>query len=180
MRFTMLDPRGAPTATATLEPPPEAAKSGAAKSDWDDPYKYGYEVVEAPWAFRYAQIGVGISSYFFISRLLVPLILIPFVFAVSDMQPQAAVVAIGLVMLLLYCLAALGGGAVAGFWARNWLPQGLGVAAGVLFIPLVIMLVFVPENWPRFVITLVLTSVMTIIGAYLGHILVKPTRIPHS
>jgi len=175
MRFTMLDPRGAPTATATLEPGAEPEKP-----EWHDTYKYGYEEVEAPWSFRYAQIGIGISTYFIISRVAVPLILLPFAFAVSDLKPDTAVLAIGLVAMLLYCLAALGGGAFAGFWARNWLPQGLGVAAGVLFIPLVIMLVFVPENWPKFCITLALTSVMTIVGAFLGHLLVKPTRIPRS
>ena len=117
MRFTMLDPRGAATATAMLEPSAEAARP-----DWHDTFKYGYDEVEAPWSFRYAQIGVGISSYFFISRLAVPLILLPFIFAFSDMRPDVAAMAIGLMALFLYCLAALGGGAVAGFWARNWLP----------------------------------------------------------
>jgi hypothetical protein len=163
MRFTMLGPGSTATATATLPTPVQAVKP-----EWHDPYKYGYEEIEAPWSFRYAQIGIGISSYFFISRLAVPVILLPLIFALSDKPPKQA------------ALAALGGGAVAGFWARNWIPQGLGVAAGVLFIPLIIMLAFTPDNWPRFCITLGLTSVMTIVGAYLGHLLVKPTRIPKS
>jgi hypothetical protein len=175
MRFTMLEPRGVATATATLEPCEKDAKP-----EWHNPFKYGYEEVEAPWSFRYAQIGIGITAYFVISRVAVPLILLPFAFAVSDMKPNTAASAIVLVALSLYCLAALGGGGFAGFWARNWLPQGLGVAAGVLFIPLVLMLVFAPENWPNFCTTLALTSVMTILGAFLGHLLVKPTRIPRS
>ena len=55
-------------------------------------------------------------------------------------------------------------------------PQGLGVAAGVLFIPLVMMLVFAPDNWPQFCITLVLTTGMTIVGAFLGGVLVGLTK----
>jgi hypothetical protein len=175
MRFTMLDPRGAATATATLEPPGEAEKP-----DWHDTYKYGYEEVEAPWSFRYAQIGVGITSYFLISRLAVPFILLPFIVAFSEMPPGTAALAVGLMALFLYCLAALGGGLMAGFWARNWVPQGLGVAGGVLVIPLVMMLIFAPENWPMFCVTLMFTSMSTVLGAFLGHILVKPTRIPRS
>jgi len=173
----MLTPPGMETATATLEPPP-AATGRRAKADWDDPYKYGYEEVEAPWSFRYAQIGVGISSYFFVSRIAVPLILIPFGLALRDLPPQKLVVALGAMMLVLYCLAALAGGAVAGFWARNWLPQGLGVACGVLTIPLLFLLVFSPDNWPAFCIRLGMTSMMTVVGAFVGHLIVRPTRIP--
>jgi hypothetical protein len=174
----MLDPRGSSTATATLEPAPKAATQ--ARPEWQDQFKYGYEEVEAPWSFRYAQIGVGISSYFLITRVAVPFILLPFAIALSDTRPVVAALALGLMYLFLYCLAAFGGGAVAGFWARNWIPQGLGVAAGVLFIPLVLMLVFAPDNWLRFCITLALTSVMTVLGAYVGHLVVKPTRITRS
>lgn len=174
MQFTMLDPRGAATATATLEPPANA------KPEWHNEYKFGYEEVEAPWKFRYAQIGVGISSYFFMSRLAIPLILLPVAFAVSDLRPNVAAGVILTVWLVLYCLSAVWGGAVAGFWARNWLPQGLGVAAGVLLIPLMFMIAFVPESWPKYCMTLGFTSVFTIFGAFLGHLLVRPTRIPRS
>src|ERR1700689_5075357 len=55
MRFTMLGQ--APTATATLERP--------AHPEWQDPYADGYAESEAPWAGRFAQIGLGISTYLF-------------------------------------------------------------------------------------------------------------------
>ena len=45
MQFTMLDPHGAATATATLEPPANA------KPEWHNEYKFGYEEVEAPGSF---------------------------------------------------------------------------------------------------------------------------------
>ena len=123
---------------------------------------------------------MGISAYYFISRLAVPFILIPFYLAFSDFPPHVAALLIVVMMMFLYCLSALAGGAVAGFWVRNWLPQGLGVACGVLFIPLLWMLVLTPENWPRFCITLALTSAFTVVGAFLGHLVVKPNRITRS
>ena len=41
-------------------------------------------------------------------------------------------IALGVAMLVMNCLAALAGGGVAGFWTRNWIPQGLAVAAVLL------------------------------------------------
>ena len=187
MRFTLLDPRA--TATATLEPvattkasaPTKASQTTISdKPDWHDPYKYGYEEVEAPWGVRYAQIGVGVTTYFLISRLGVPIILLPLIFALSDTNPRTAAVVLGLAALALYSLAAIGGGFIAGVWARNWIPQGLGVAAGVSIIPLVMLLVFRPESLPIYLITVVITSAFTVMGAFIGHMVVKPTRIPKS
>src|SRR5687767_11042629 len=78
MRFTLLDSRA--TATATLDPladtetehPSEpwrdVSDETTAQPDWNNPYAYGYEEIEAPWACRYAQIGAGIGAYFFVWR----------------------------------------------------------------------------------------------------------------
>jgi hypothetical protein len=167
MRFTMLDPR----ATATLAEPTQPA--------WHDPFIYGYEEIEAPWAFRCAQIGVGISAYSFVwgwGRRIATLL---FGASFKDL-PQEKAFALSVILFVMNCFAALVGGAAAGFWARNWIPQGLGVAAGALSIPLVALLVFAPDSWPFFCITLAATSVLTLVGAFLGHLLVKPTRIPNS
>ena len=179
MRFTLLDPRA--TATATLDPetaPTESSKP--AKTEWHDPYVYGYEEVEAPWTVRYAQIGVGVTTYFLVSRLGVPIILLPLVFALSDTQPRTALVVLALASLLLYSLAAIAGGFIAGVWSRNWVPQGLGVAAGVSIIPLIMLLVFAPENLLIYLVTVMITAGLTVLGAFLGHVVVKPTRIPKS
>ncbi|MBI3840175.1 MAG: hypothetical protein HY288_19815 [Planctomycetia bacterium] len=170
MRFTMLDPRA--TATATLDEPTQPA--------WQDAFAYGYEEIEAPWSFRYAQIGVGISTYSFVwcwGRRIVTL----FIGApLSGSRPEKTQFALGVGILVMNCLAALAGGAAAGFWARNWIPQGLGVAAGAIGIPLVFALIFPPGSWPLFSITLAATSALAAAGAFLGHLLVKPTRIAKS
>jgi hypothetical protein len=171
MRFTMLEPRA--TATATLDGP-------APREAWQDTYKFGYEEVEATWGFRYAQIGVGMSVYFFISRLVVPIILIPLALALQNEPPAKIAVVLGVAYLFLYSVAATAGGAVAGFWARNWLPQGLGVAAGVFFVPLIIKLILWPQNWWFFGTCLAFTSVLSVVGAFFGHLFIKPTRIVKS
>ena len=190
MRFTLLDPRA--TVTATLDRPgdcptepsrgrsTERSLERATKPAWHDPYAYGYEEIEAPWEFRYAQIGAGIGAYFFVwrwgQRLMTLLVLGAHVGPLKGKE----LLAMGIGILILNCVAALAGGGAAGMWARNWILQGLGVAAGVLVIPLVGMLIFAPESWPLFCITLAATSVLTMVGAFLGHLIVKPTRIAIS
>ncbi len=171
MRFTMLEPRA--TATATLDEPPARPRD-----EWHDPFKYGYEEIEASWSFRYSQIGFGITTYFLVSRGGAALVLVPLGLALRDKSVGTVVVVISLGWLLLSSLAALAGGAIAGCWARNWLAQGLGVAAGVFFVPLLFLLIFVPQSWPMFCISLAITSVLSVVGAFLGHLFVKPTRIP--
>jgi len=170
MRFTLLDPRA--TATATLEPPAEPA--------WHDPFINGYEEIEAPWSFRYAQIGIGISTYSSVwcwgRRILMFVMGVPFV----GPPPEKTRVALVAGILIMNGLAALAGGGMAGFWARNWIPQGLGVAAGAIAIPLAMALIIPPDSWPLFGITCAITSTLAVVGAFLGHWLVKPTRIVHS
>ena len=166
----MRDP--CPTAIATLERPEEG--------DWKDPYVFGYEEVEAPWSFRYAQIGIGISTYSFVwcwGRRIVTLLLSP---SLSDMPKHKAQLVLSVVILIINCVAALAGGAAAGFWVRNWIPQGLGVAFGAIALPLIVTLIFPPPSWAGFCLTLAVTSVLAVVGAFLGHWLVKPTRIVHS
>ena len=185
MRFTLLDPRGmagetsaktgSATATTTLEAPPKQATEA-----WQNTYTYGYDEIEAPWAIRYAQIGVGIATYFIFSRFILPIIMLPIYASLDEMSPAAAMVVLALTMLVNYSVSALIGGFMAGAWSRNWVPQGLGVAAGILIIPLVLMLIFAPEHVLLMLVLLVITSGLTVVGAFLGHLVVKPTRIPRS
>ena len=167
MRFTMLDPRA--TATATLDPPTQPA--------WHDPLSYGYDEIEAPWSFRYAQIGIGVSTFSSVwcwgRRILMFLMGVPLI----GPPPEKTRVALVVGILAMNGLAALAGGAVAGFWARNWIPQGLGMAAGAIAIPLTVALIIPPGSWPLFGITAATTSVLAVAGAFLGHWVVKPTRI---
>ena len=166
MRFTMLGQ--APTATATLERP--------AHPEWQDPYAHGYEEIEATWACRYAQIGLGISTYLFIYRW-GPRIL-NFVVGAQEKLPREKQAALLIAILIANCMAAFSGGFAAGFWARNWIVQGLGVLTGVLAIPLGTMLFMPPKDWTMFWVTLAATSILTLAGAFAGHVIVRPTRIP--
>ncbi len=190
MRFTMLDPRA--TATATLERPIERGTEAAAerssprlssssiKPAWHDPYAYGYDEIEAPWEFRYAQIGAGIAAYFFVYRWGRRFLTLVLAGMFKDPPTEKEMLVLGVAILVLNCVAAMGGGAAAGMWAKNWILQGLGVAVGVLVIPIVGLLIFAPESWPILLITLAATSVLTMVGAFLGHMIVKPTRVAIS
>jgi hypothetical protein len=173
MRFTMLNPKA--TATAVMDEP-----SPAKNDDWKDSYKYGYDEVEAPWSFRYAQIGIGIATYWVASRFVLPILFLPILTSLGEMESTTAVVTVAVLYLFIYCVAALCGGMAAGMWARNWVPQGIGVALGVTIIPLVWILIFIPESWIFWAVGMVLTSLFTVFGAFLGHLLVKPTRVPRS
>jgi hypothetical protein len=164
MRFTML----AQTATATLDRP--------AREEWKDPYAHGYEEIEATWACRYAQIALGVSTYLFIYRW-GPRIL-HFVVGAEEKLPSDKKAALVIAILIANCIAAFSGGFAAGFWARNWIVQGLGVLVGVLAIPVGTMFFVPPKDWNMFATTLVATSLLTLAGAYVGHVIVRPTRIP--
>lgn len=168
LRLTMLDPRGA-------SPEPVTA---TAKPAWHDPLAGGYEEIEAPWSFRYAQIGVGVATYCFLWRVGAVVGTIMFATALSDHPSDSWPLVYIFGLLALRCIAAIVGGAAAGMWARNWIPQGLGVACGILAIPLLLMLVYSPESWPFFLVSLAITSVLSVFGAFIGHLVVKPTRIP--
>ncbi len=190
MRLTLLDPRA--TATATLDPPadrstedPKVFRRGVSQEmptepDWNDPYAYGYEEIEAPWAFRYTQIGAGLGAYFFVWRWGGRFLTSLYVSSLDSPAHNQQIVGLAIGTLILNCVAALVGGGAAGFWAKNWIVQGLGVAAGVFAIPLVSMLIFAPESWPMFCLSLAATTILTMLGAFLGHLLVKPTRVPIS
>ena len=76
----------------------------------------------------------------------------------------------------LYVAASLAGGAVAGAWSVNWIPQGVGVGLGVLVIPLVLLLIFLPESLPLYLIGVAITTGLTVLGAYIGHRVVRPAQ----
>jgi len=50
----------------------------------------------------------------------------------------------------------------------------------VSIIPLIMLLVFRPESLPVFLITVAVTASLSVLGAFVGHVVVKPTRIPKS
>ncbi len=171
MRMTLVDPRA--TAVATLDEPEEPT--------WRNEHAFGYEEIEAPWAFRWAQIGAGFSTYFFVARWSRRITTFFFIMNSPNgvLSPQQQL-KITVIVVLLNCIAALAGGAAAGFWARNWIVQGLGVIVAALAVQCLPLFFFPPDSWPVIYITLATTTLFARCGAFLGHVLVRPTRIAKS
>ena len=166
MRFTMLGQHA--TATATLEPPEHP--------EWKNPYAGGYEIIEAPVKYRYAQVALGVSIYLFVYRW-APRVLLLSAGPLEKLPPDKQFL-YGIIVLAVDCIAATAGGFVAGFWARTWFLQGLGVVFGGLIYPLVMLYFATPKNMKMFAATLAAAGFCTLVGAFAGHMIVKPTRIP--
>ena len=133
------------------------------------------ESLELPLGVRLTQIGAGIFIFLAVSRWGQRILL--FLIG-SDAQVDTAGQAAYLLAYtcFLYVAASLAGGAVAGAWSVNWVPQGIGVGFGVLAIPLFLLLIFLPESLPIYLIGVAITTGLTILGAYLGHRIVRPAQ----
>ena len=81
---------------------------------------------------------------------------------------------------VIFGVAALVGGAIAGAWSVNWIPQGIGVGLGLFAIPTILLVLFIPESIIVYLIIVCVTTPVTVLGAYLGHVLIRPTRIIQS
>jgi hypothetical protein len=99
---------------------------------------------------------------------------------VTGEDPQAVLIASALLSIAYCVAAAFGAGIIAGAATINWIPQGLGVAGGLLVIPLLLLLVFAPESLAVYMIIVVLTTGITMVGAFLGHKLLPPSRVQKS
>jgi hypothetical protein len=79
-------------------------------------------------------------------------------------------------MAFIYIVASLVAGATAGAWSVNWIPQGIGVATGVLLIPLILLTLIQPESPTWYLVGVFATTLLTLFGAFIGHKLIRPTR----
>lgn len=171
MQFTMLGRCGG----LPDEPAPDEKPAWAVEdpNDWIQ--------VEQPVEWRTAQISGGIVFYFiatFIWRYVLAAFIIGMVVTGED---PVAVLRASILLTVAYCvIAALVGGIIAGAATINWIPQGLGVAGGLLVIPLLLLFVFAPTSLPAYLITIVLTTGITVLGAFLGHKLMPPSRVQKS
>jgi hypothetical protein len=133
------------------------------------------EAMELPPAVRLAQIGTGIVIFFAVSRWGARILTLLIGEEVEiDTTAQAAYL-YGYTAFL-YIAAALAGGAVAGAWSVNWVPQGIGVGLGVLAIPLLVLILYRPESLLIYLLGVAVTTVLTVLGALLGHKLVRPSQ----
>jgi hypothetical protein len=133
------------------------------------------EVLELPPAVRLAQVGAGIFVFFAVSRW-GSRILTLLIGTNPEVTTQSQVVYLFAYTAFLYIAASLTGGAVAGAWSVNWVPQGIGVGLGVLAIPLLLLVLFLPESLPLYLLGVLVTTAFTVLGAYLGHRLVRPSQ----
>jgi hypothetical protein len=133
------------------------------------------EVLELPPAVRLAQIGAGIFIFFAVSRW-GSRILTLLIGSNPEVTTQSQMVYLFAYTAFLYIAASLTGGAVAGAWSVNWVPQGIGVGLGVLAIPLVLLILFLPKSLPLYLLGVLVTTAFTVLGAYIGHRLVRPSQ----
>ena len=121
------------------------------------------------------EIGAGIFIFLAVSRW-GQRILILLIGSEAQVDTAGQAVYLFSYTAFLYVAAALAGGAVAGAWSVNWVPQGIGVGLGVLAIPLLLLIFLLPASLPVYLIGVLITTGLTVLGAYLGHRLVQPAQ----
>jgi hypothetical protein len=133
------------------------------------------EALELPLAVRLGQIITGIAVFFAVSRW--GQRALTFLIGVSpEVTTGGQAAYLFIYSCLLYLAASLAAGAVAGAYSVNWVPQGIGVGMGVLFLPLVLLVLFLPQSLPLYLIGVLITTALTVAGAYLGHRIIQPSQ----
>jgi hypothetical protein len=169
LQFTMFAP---PSLQAAACDASEGAKAWNANSA-------AFEQLELPIGVRISQISAGIGIYCLISRTLRIVFCSLFFVSNTDVQMDRMALALILISLAFQVVGALAGGAVAGIWSVNWVPQGIGVGVGIFFAPLVMLFLFKPvagTSLPVTLVTMGITTVLSVLGAFIGHKLVRPSR----
>lgn len=169
MQFTLLGRRGGqPDEPAPGEKPAWAV---------EDPNEW--VPVEQPLQWRTAQISAGITFYFvamFVWRWVAAAFIVGMVVS-GEKDVRGIFIATALLTIAFCTVAAIVAGVIAGAATINWMPQGLGVAGGLLVIPLLLLLVLSPASLPVYMITILITTGVTVLGAFLGHKLLPPSRV---
>ncbi len=138
-----------------------------------------YEQLELPIGVRLSQIGAGIGIYWLISRTIMGFFFAACLVGNTDVQLERALIVFPVLALAFYVVGALAGGAVAGAWSVNWVPQGVGVGAGVFVVPLITYCLFAPVDGvglAAFFVVVCITTAISVFGAYVGHKLIRPSR----
>ena len=155
--------------------PAEAEGSAPAwKTISDDRFR----TMEQPIGVRMAQIGSGITFYFCVSHWGGRMIELLLLGTIGEADLDRVAVVVLFTSIALHVLAAVIGGIIASAWAVNWVPQGVGVGIGVFAVPLALLLVIHPQSLPVFLLLMGLTTVFSVLGAFFGHLLIRPMRYP--
>jgi hypothetical protein len=157
-----------------LKPARSSLAEGQAPEE-EEAFVPNTESLELPPVVRLTQIGAGIFVFLAVSRW-GSRILFLLIGEDAEVSTQGQAVYLFAYTAFLYAAASLAGGAVAGAWSVNWVPQGIGVGLGVLAIPLFLLILFLPESMPIYLLGVLLTTALTVLGAYIGHRLVRPSQ----
>ncbi|MGW8258114.1 MAG: hypothetical protein ACWGMZ_11560, partial [Thermoguttaceae bacterium] len=179
LKFTMFAPPGYQG---------QEAEEPSGKEAWHE-QSAAYEQLEVPLGARLTQIGAGIGIYYLISRTVLNFFFVMCFMdndnfkleqMLHDNSKLEQMMSVYLVLLLVFhIVGALAGGAVAGAWSVNWTPQGIGVGIGVFVTPLITYFVFEPiqgVNLPVMLVVVCVTTAFSVLGAFIGHTLIRPTR----
>lgn len=173
LQFTMFVPQGFPQDDASTTAPPAHETKPAWDVDSAD-----YELMELPWLVRLGQIAAGVGAIHTTARYM-RIALFLMLFSSENALPSAfTIVVAAIATVLIHCVSAIAGGAVAGAWSVSWIPQGIGVGLGALLIPLTLTLVFTPTWAPIMaqIGLILITTLFAVLGAWIGHKIVRPSR----
>ncbi len=181
MRLTFLGPPGQP-AVASQRPT-------LGRSDWEREYARLSEPIEQPLKARLKQISVGIGLQSSVYGTGMWIIWKTHGDLLAEVNPFAVPFYLFALALGLFVLSTLVSGGVAGAWCVNWALQGIAVGFGYLATAALGILLFVPWSWlsklelPPVFIAILAAGVavrvgLTTLGALLGHLLIRPIRVP--
>ena len=169
LQFTMFAPPG-----YQME---ECVESTNAQA-WNDK-SASFEHLELPLSIRLSQIGAGIGIYCLISRTIFSYFIAICFVGETNIQLEQIAIPLIFIMLGFHVIAALAGGAVAGAWSVNWVPQGIGVGIGVFISPLIMHFILEPVSNVdilSFMVVICITTAISVFGAFIGHKLIQPSR----
>jgi hypothetical protein len=168
LQFTMFVP---PSHATEVDAPP-SPKAWDVKSA-------AFEQLELPLAVRWGQLLGGVSMYGLISYTVRNYFLTLAFAGETRLNAQQSLIALLLIMLVFHVVGALVGGAVAGAWSVHWLPQGIGVGIGVFLLPFILYCLLGSsgkEPLIAFLFVIFLTTGVSILGAFIGHKMIRPSR----
>jgi hypothetical protein len=169
LKFTMFVPPGFETKEIDDSRTPETWNHEQAK----------YEQLELSWGVRWAQICAGVFIYCLISRYVCNVFCAAVFIGDSKLELRQMMIAFLAINIAFHLVGSLAGGAVAGAWSVNWVPQGIGMGVGVFILPLVMYYFFGlihGVSLIAFLIIVCITTACSVLGAWIGHKVVRPSR----
>jgi hypothetical protein len=168
LQFTMF----VPPSHATEADAPPSAKAWDVKAA-------AFQQMELPIGVRWTQVLAGIGIYGLIAYTVRNHFLALAFSGETQLSCEQSLIAMLLIALVFYVVGALAGGAVAGAWSVNWLPQGIGVGVGVFVLPMAIYCLFGPsgkEPLIALMLMMCVTTGLSVLGAFIGHKMIRPSR----